>query len=963
MATGAKAGVKLEDGVHSGGNAFLERETMRQEKHLHERLVFITTSLIGLEVEAHVKNGTVYDGIFHGAAMDKEYGVVLKMARKRPGSDGAAVVTGLPAESMVFYAKDLVMLLAKDVSISEMLDDDRRGAHDSFATDAEISAAAGFGAERELQPCTSTFHDRGSLKWDQFKINEQRFGVKTTYDEEIYTTKLHRETSSHEFRERQKQAERIAAEIEGRAKATENVHLREERGVAMEDDKYDEEALYGAVIRDDQPRSSAGRGVPIAARPRPTSEIIAKAGKGGAVDESLVAGHKQLRIQVAQARRTINAGSPYGSPGASQSPLQAAVSAGESLLGLNLDPAVPATDEETRQKFLEFKRSKEEDSTARKARELEELKNFSQRFSTSSPIASPRSGSQSPTARAAAAASRRAAAVQLQRPVPDRARTLSDADQETPTGTTPPRSPPPPAPPPPPTPPPAPASRQGGDGGRRRGPPLQPPPPPHPQPPPPGDTDGRGGAWGPATPSAPAAPAASAAPATPATPASTSTPAGAAPAAPATPATPAAPAAEGAAAGTAAAGTPGGEKAGEGKEEKKESKSKLNPNAKAFTPTFSAAPAMLPSPVVGGPMPMPPGPGMMMMPAMGPGPMMGPGGMGPPVQAFHASPRADHGSINEQYMEGMRRQQQQQQGPYMDSPDAAKWRGPGGPSWRTPEDGPEGPRPGMLPGPQGTPVRQPHFAGPPMPYSGAGPNQAPPGAYMGGMPPGGMPPGSPVPLLQQQAPQTPPNMQPQQQGSAPPPQQQAPLMAMPGPGMPPQQVYILPPGARMVPGPGPMQPGGPQFVYAGGPPPMQMQGGMQMQGPMQGPMQGGQMPMQLVGGPMGGPGFPPGQGGQMVMQQGTPPPQQHGARRTSAGTSGPAGGGRGSPVAAIPHVPAAPGAGRMPQMPQMQPVGVIPMGMAPPQMVPGGAPPGAVILQGPVMPGAPGQVYYPNYQG
>lgn len=72
--------------------------------------------------------------------------------------------------------------------------------------------------------------------WDQFKANEQKFGVRTDYDETLYTTQIDRSHPLHKMRERD--AERIAREIES-DQAT-NAHVREERGY-REDDGADEE--------------------------------------------------------------------------------------------------------------------------------------------------------------------------------------------------------------------------------------------------------------------------------------------------------------------------------------------------------------------------------------------------------------------------------------------------------------------------------------------------------------------------------------------------------------------------------------------------------------------------------------------------------------------------------------------------------------------------------------------------
>lgn len=71
--------------------------------------------------------------------------------------------------------------------------------------------------------------------WDQFKANEERFGLRSDYDENIYTTTIDRQNP--QYAKRAMEADRIAREIEG--SASNNAHMREERGLA--DEGQDEE--------------------------------------------------------------------------------------------------------------------------------------------------------------------------------------------------------------------------------------------------------------------------------------------------------------------------------------------------------------------------------------------------------------------------------------------------------------------------------------------------------------------------------------------------------------------------------------------------------------------------------------------------------------------------------------------------------------------------------------------------
>lgn len=67
--------------------------------------------------------------------------------------------------------------------------------------------------------------NNNNKKWDQFAANEELFGLKTDYDENMYTTAINR--SHPQYRERIAQAERKAREIQSSAAAT--AHVAEER--------------------------------------------------------------------------------------------------------------------------------------------------------------------------------------------------------------------------------------------------------------------------------------------------------------------------------------------------------------------------------------------------------------------------------------------------------------------------------------------------------------------------------------------------------------------------------------------------------------------------------------------------------------------------------------------------------------------------------------------------------------
>ena len=87
----------------------------------------------------------------------------------------------------------------------------------------------------------------GGARFDQFKVNEEKFGLKATFDESQYTTSLDAKAFTKEQIEA---ADLLAAEIKAMegTEFSNNPHVRDERGQAVSADDDDEEALYSAVL-------------------------------------------------------------------------------------------------------------------------------------------------------------------------------------------------------------------------------------------------------------------------------------------------------------------------------------------------------------------------------------------------------------------------------------------------------------------------------------------------------------------------------------------------------------------------------------------------------------------------------------------------------------------------------------------------------------------------------------------
>lgn len=204
-----------------------------------------------------MKDGSKWEGLFHSAApltdatpgpLALELGMAVQVSANNIAIDTLQVI---PTPKMTFSDDDVVSITAKGISADPT---GPRGVA-GFQTDGEISSSL-HGQERELKSWADVSEDDiarvGGLGdestmagWDQFEANK-RWGVQTTYSEDLYTTSLDR--GSDFYKKKEAEAARLAAEIE--REVSSNPHVAEERGQKQESDGIDEEDKYSSVIRD-----------------------------------------------------------------------------------------------------------------------------------------------------------------------------------------------------------------------------------------------------------------------------------------------------------------------------------------------------------------------------------------------------------------------------------------------------------------------------------------------------------------------------------------------------------------------------------------------------------------------------------------------------------------------------------------------------------------------------------------
>lgn len=181
---------------------------------LSEALVLATMCIIGLPVEVHVKDGSVYSGILHTACLGKDYGIILKKARMiKKGKLEANVAHGGMVETLVILTGDLVQVVAKGVQLSD--DDIVRNitGEDTEAVAGTIPSFECLGTEAKmLKPSNAAVHKKQINNTRNSVQNENEFahGFMATPSEDNLMSKI----VEHEVRRKEPSYLGSALEIE-----------------------------------------------------------------------------------------------------------------------------------------------------------------------------------------------------------------------------------------------------------------------------------------------------------------------------------------------------------------------------------------------------------------------------------------------------------------------------------------------------------------------------------------------------------------------------------------------------------------------------------------------------------------------------------------------------------------------------------------------------------------------------
>ena len=225
------------------------------EKIIEQRYYSLILNSIGEKIHIDLISGDVIEGLLYSIdPINNEYLLINNPRRLSR--------TGVP----LFLKESLLKIYFKEIlSINYLINNNipqekNNYKNNTFKVDSQISKK-NINKTREeklvkyeIKPedknnkyINQTLEDEEDTNWDQFELNKKVYNVISTYDENLYTTKLDKNKITEEDK---KFADKIYNEIMKTNKDEKNVHILEERGVLQQkDNDMDEEDKYSSVIK------------------------------------------------------------------------------------------------------------------------------------------------------------------------------------------------------------------------------------------------------------------------------------------------------------------------------------------------------------------------------------------------------------------------------------------------------------------------------------------------------------------------------------------------------------------------------------------------------------------------------------------------------------------------------------------------------------------------------------------
>lgn len=374
---------------------------------------YLLVNSIGSSVIATVTSGVKYSGIL--AACNPESKEGIEVVLKFPKVIDAGF-SDIDIEDLTNKLSDTLFITGEDVAELELNDLDfsldekweiskkmeleakqkkveaQQNDKPGFKTDVDISRGNNNIKERELQKWAPdegdailennrTLEDSSST-WDQFAVNEKKFGVKSSFDEHLYTTKINKNDPN--FNRWLKEADRIAKEIESQGTSG-NIHIAEDRGIMVDDSGLDEEDKYSGVDRrgdellavlkskSKPTETKPGKYVPPTLRSQPHH-----------IDPAIISSVGLKNMVSKPSGKAENVIATQSAPAIATPPAPVIIAPPSPVITAPTAPAIASTamksSIESTPKLSSKNDSKSSSKSAAKEAQIEELKKFAQKF-------------------------------------------------------------------------------------------------------------------------------------------------------------------------------------------------------------------------------------------------------------------------------------------------------------------------------------------------------------------------------------------------------------------------------------------------------------------------------------------------------------------------------------------------------------------------------------------------------
>ena len=225
------------------------------EKIINQRYYSLILNSIGEKIHIDLISGDAIEGLLYTIdPINNEYLIINNPRRLSR--------TGIP----LFLKESLLKIYFKEIlSINYQINinipqEKNNNKNNAFIVDSQIAKKnINIKKEEKLvkyeikaedknnKYINQTLEDEEDTNWDQFELNKKVYNVISTYDENLYTTKLDKNKITEEDK---KFADKMYNEIMNTNKDEKNVHILEDRGVIQQkDNDMDEEDKYSSVIK------------------------------------------------------------------------------------------------------------------------------------------------------------------------------------------------------------------------------------------------------------------------------------------------------------------------------------------------------------------------------------------------------------------------------------------------------------------------------------------------------------------------------------------------------------------------------------------------------------------------------------------------------------------------------------------------------------------------------------------